>query len=320
MRDSIIPSFPIQYQVYVEVFGGGAAILFAEMRPGVFEVYNDINSDLVNLFECVRNHPIEFCDEAGFLPITCPDEFKILRHMIEHRPVDPSIDRELQIAERKLKPPQLDVIREILEQKAETENLRRAVAFYKLLHMSYGSQGKSLSYQPFNIYSTLCNITKVSKRLSNTLILNRDFEFIIKKYDSPNTFFYLDPPYYQAEKVYRAVFTQENHYKLHELLTQIQGKFLLSYNDCEFIKDLYQDYFIVELSRPNSMIFHMNTTEPYRELLIANYDLNERRRSMASQLSIFEEGENNDYLADFRKERQGNDPVCHSDDAGTQAE
>ena len=316
LKDYIIPSFPLRYEIYAEVFGGGAAILFAKHRPGIFEVYNDFNSDLVNLFLCVRDHPIEFCNEAGFLPITCPEEFKILRHIIQHKPVDNLVQRESELAERLFKTPQKEEIQEILREKAEKGDIRRAVTFYKLLYLSYGSRGKSFTYQPFNIYSTLTNIAAASRRLGNVLILNRDFEFIIKKYDSPNTFFYLDPPYFQTEKMYTAIFTREDHSRLRDLLSQIQGRFLLSYNDCDHIKELYHNFFIAEVRRLDNMALHVHAGQMFKELLIANYDVNERRKSKPSQLSIFkEDGEiyESEYLTDFREERQNNHSVPDPD-------
>ena len=69
----------------------------------------------------------------------------------------------------------------------------------------------------------------------------------------PDSFFYLDPPYYEAEHYYSVVFIMEDHYRLRETLGNITGKFLLSYNDCEFVCDLYKDFNIEKVTRMNNL-------------------------------------------------------------------
>ena len=50
---------------------------------GTMEVYNDFNSNLTNLFYCVKNRTWEFLRHLGFLPINSRDEFCVLRKFIE---------------------------------------------------------------------------------------------------------------------------------------------------------------------------------------------------------------------------------------------
>lgn len=102
--------------------------------------------------------------------------------------------------------------------------------------------------------------------VKNVLIENKDFEDLIKVYDRPSSFFYLDPPYHTTEKYYDIEFTEDDHKRLASQLSQIQGKFLLSYNDDTFIRELYKDYTIVSLSRNNNM-----SSGSFKELLIRNY-------------------------------------------------
>lgn len=49
--------FPLLYERYVEVFGGGGWVLFHKPRRNDYEVYNDFNGLLVNLYRCVREQP-----------------------------------------------------------------------------------------------------------------------------------------------------------------------------------------------------------------------------------------------------------------------
>lgn len=110
---------------------------------------------------------------------------------------------------------------------------------------------------------------EISDRLNNVVIENQDFEHILKTYDKNKTLFYLDPPYYEAEKYYSDKFAPEDHIRLKEILEKIKGKFLLSYNDCEYIRNLYNGYNIIEVDRTHNLI-KKGKKRRYKELIIKN--------------------------------------------------
>ena len=67
------------------------------------------------------------------------------------------------------------------------------------------------------------------------------WEKCIDSYDRKSTFFYVDPPYrVEGAKSYRHFFTDEDHARLADRLLGARGKWLLSYNDDEFIRRLYR--------------------------------------------------------------------------------
>ena len=68
LRQTIIENFPDtkRFNKYVEVFGGAGWVLFAKDRHAANEVYNDINSNLTNLFKCVKYHAEELQKELNF--------------------------------------------------------------------------------------------------------------------------------------------------------------------------------------------------------------------------------------------------------------
>ena len=75
---------------------------------------------------------------------------------------------------------------------------------------------------------------------------------------------------------------------LRDTLLGIEGKFLLSYNDDPFVRSLY-DYpgiTLQEVTRLNSIKLRYENGAQFPELLIANYDMDERRRA-TSQLALF---------------------------------
>ena len=56
--------FPLNYERYIEPFGGSGAVLLGKKKPDKFEVYNDFNHNLVNLFRCMRDRPMAFIINA----------------------------------------------------------------------------------------------------------------------------------------------------------------------------------------------------------------------------------------------------------------
>ena len=106
LRDEIVVRFPAHYSRYIEVFGGGGWVLFHKSPGRDFEVYNDFNPNLANLYRCVRDHPDELCDE--------------LRYTLNSRT-------------------DFDHIRNMLKTRTEIPDIKRAAYFYQLIRESYAS-------------------------------------------------------------------------------------------------------------------------------------------------------------------------------------
>jgi len=65
-----------------------------------------------------------------------------------------------------------------------------------------------------------------------TFVENMDFQDVVTKYDSPATYFYMDPPYCKTENYYsNHDFDVNDHTRLADCIKGIQGKFSLSYYD-----------------------------------------------------------------------------------------
>ena len=289
LRDLIYQKMPKEFGRYIEVFGGGGWVLFGRTPDTAMEVYNDFNSDLANLFHCVRDQPMAFLKELGFLPLNGRDEFFVLRKFLEQEEfTDAFMHQELELAQRELTPVQFDEIKAILLERAEMNDIRRAAAFFKVIRYSYGSGCTSYGCQPFDIRKTFDLIWQGSRRLRDTVIENKDFEELIKQYDRENAFIYCDPPYYLTEGHYAVEFRREDHFRLRDTLKGCQGKFLVSYNDCEFIRELYQDFRIEAVSRLNNLAQRYDNGCEYAEVLISNYDTGERLRDMPVQLGLFD--------------------------------
>jgi len=127
--------------------------------------------------------------------------------------------------------------------------------------------------------------------MKDTVVENKDFGDLIRQYDREDAFFYCDPPYYEAEGCYLVEFPQEDHLRLHSLLTGCKGYVMVSYNYCPFICNLYQDFYIFYTTRPNSM--SQTAGSEYEEVVMTNYDPRVHAPGYSDQLSLFRmDGEN----------------------------
>lgn len=254
-RDIIIPRFPLYYERYIEVFGGGGWILFGKPPGNDIEVFNDANSNISNLFYCVREHSTELIEKLRYV-LNCREDFDRIKH--------------------------------IISEKAEIGDVQRAAEFYQLIRYSYASSCDSFGGKPHSMWSNFPLIEQASRRLQRVVIENKDFEKLISAQDSEVSFFYCDPPYFSTESYYENVgFTTADHERLRDLLKNISGKFLVSYNDCSEIRELYSGYEMYSYERLNNIRQRFDGGSMFGELLIANYDLNERLKTN-NQLSLFD--------------------------------
>ena len=257
LRDEIVLRFPPTYSRYIEVFGGGGWVLFHKSPGKEMEVYNDFNPNLANLFRCVRDHPNELCDE--------------LRYTLNSR-----LD--------------FDYVREMLHTKTELPDIRRAAYFYQIIRESYASGLDSFGAQPHSMWNNFPLIHDACGRLQKVVIENKDFEKLIKQYDRPEAFFYCDPPYYNTEDYYEDVgFTRADHERLANALLSINGFFLLSYNDCPEIRELYSKpgITIEGTTRLSNIAQRYEGGKQYAELIISNYDTMARLNA-CKQLTLFD--------------------------------
>lgn len=289
LREEIYPRMPRTYRRYIEVFGGGGWVLFGRPPDKCMEVYNDFNSNLVNLFYCVRERPMALLKELGFLPLNSREEFMALRGFLSLEEFQSGhLAEELELATQLLKEPEAAEVRELLTNRATAGDVKRAAAFYKVIRYSYGSGCTSYGCQPFDIRKTFAVLWDANRRLRDTVIENKDFEALICQYDRPDTFFYCDPPYYETEGHYEVLFKKEDHVRLRDCLAGIEGRFMVSYNDCDYIRELYQGFQIESVSRLNNLAQRYDNGAEYLEVLIANYDMEERKNSLPVQMNLFD--------------------------------
>ena len=91
-------------------------------------------------------------------------------------------------------------------------------------------------------------------------------------------------------------FQREDHIRLRDVLMHMEGKFLLSYNDSDFIRKLYDvpGIYIIAVTRLNNIKQRYANGAQFPEILIANYDPWERSRAEPQQMNLFQIGEMED--------------------------
>lgn len=281
--------FPLNYGRFIDVFGGSGSVLLGKPTIDSFEVYNDFDRNLVNLFRCMKDRTMATIRELGFCHLNSREDFIDIRRFFDHeRFNDRYLTEELLLTEIMLPPLEGAELKELRKRITEDHDVRRAAMFLKLLRNSYSSSGKSFASQPFDIRKLFGLIQELESRMANVVVENQDFETLIRHYDRPDAFFYLDPPYYSTEDMYEAGFGNEDHIRLRDILGNIKGRFLLSYNDCPEIRGLYEGFSLFDFSRIHSMAQRYEAGKEFKELLIANYDLYERERTQPKQLTVFD--------------------------------
>ena len=242
------------------MFGGGGWVLFHKPPGNDFEVYNDFNGLLVNLYRCVRDKPEELMEA--------------LRYVLNARE-------------------DFDRIRSALARDSPASDVQRAAWFYQLIRYSYASGLTSFGSQPHDMRSNFSLIEQAHRRLAKVVIENKDFEKLLHQYDRPVSFFYLDPPYHATEGYYQTLvrrFTEADHIRLRDALMRIEGKFLLSYNDDALSAGCTTGQASTSWKPPVSTTSSRGDDNgaQFPELLIANYDLRERSRAVPSQMTLFD--------------------------------
>lgn len=111
------------------------------------------------------------------------------------------------------------------------------------------------------------------ERLEDVIIHNIDYKELIEKYDSPHTFFYLDPPYDNSKGIYKH--HSIDMLEMFSILAKIKGKFLLSYNNSPDIRELFSEFYIEEIETEYTHKFKDKPQKKVVELLISNYIVNE---------------------------------------------
>jgi len=216
----IVPQIPKDIKTYVEVFGGMFWVYY-NMDLEHFHldkiVYNDFNPLNSNLFNHLKD-PDYLYEQLKEYPVQSKELFDLYQKQLKENTIENDLERCCKY---------LYVLTQIFSGSKPLES--------KFMDLKGKYKCK------FNIFMDKLKNENYRNHFKNiTNVENLDFQDVILKYDSPTTYFYVDPPYYKTENYYsNHDFGLSDHIRLSRSLHQIKGKFGLSYYYFEGLDDLY---------------------------------------------------------------------------------
>ena len=226
----ILSHFP-PHKCYVEPFGGAASVLIQKERSQI-EVYNDINSDVVSYFRVLREQP-EALSRAIHLTPYAREEYDLAT---SGEDVADPIERA----------------RRFLVWSWQSQYFKmRSKSGWRAINNDLRSQSPAADWANMN------HLNAVAERFRKVQIEHGPAIDVIKRYDSPETLFYVDPPYVLDTRVDRSAYVHEmsdsDHAALAEALHAAKGSVVLSGYRSDLYEALYSDWWSADTtSRINS--------------------------------------------------------------------
>lgn len=219
-------------QHYCEPFGGSAAVLLNRALSPV-ETYNDIDSEVVNFFQVLRDHKDELIYAIGLTPFS-REEFTSAIQTNGNGFDLPPVERARRFFVR---------ARQVRTGLAQTASVGR---WANCLQTSRAGMAGAVS----RWLGSVEGLDWIASRLLRVQIEHDDAANVIQRYDSPNTLFYCDPPYPHSSrgdsKAYQYEMTDDEHVELQRMLTRLNGKVAISGYHCDLMDELYKDWNVHE--------------------------------------------------------------------------
>ncbi len=233
-----------RHQIYVEPFAGGGHVFFAK-DPSPVEVLNDLDSDLTNFYEVLRD----------------PELFVEFERMVNFTPYSREVFAVCQANYSKYNDPVKRAWAFFVRYRQARDSLPQSSWSYAV-----GQSRRGMSTSVSRWVTSIDGLPDVHQRLRGVQVENRDFADVIDTYDNPATWFYCDPPYlWETRKAgkYMVEMSDADHLDLIDILLDLKGMCLLSGYKC----DMYEP---LETMRLESIIVPTHsgaTKEPRQENL-----------------------------------------------------
>lgn len=247
----LLPLLDIKCTHYVEPFGGSGSVLLSR-TPAILETYNDIHSGVVNFFEVLRDNPDELFRQVKYTPYS-REEFDKYRYSNGKDAIDRA---------------RLFFFGMMASYQAMTGSTK--------MSWGYGVAGKRPVNKAVRMQERIIRLEMVAERLARVQIENDDALTVIKRYDSPDSLFYCDPPYLgearstqKVDYAYLHEYTDEQHKELAALLNTVEGAVAVSGYDSPLMRKLYPEN-VWEWHFAKSRRWGDVVKEPRTELLVRN--------------------------------------------------
>ena len=237
IKKEIINLIP-KHKTFVEPFVGGGAVFFGREEPSEVEVVNDKDPDIYHIYKDTQEIGNELSN-SNF----CGNKTKFERLK----------------KQKKFKSKKERLYR----------NIYLSINSYRADRRQFFNHQTKKSNPTGKCPGDIFKKTKFQDRLKGVKIFRQDFDKVMKKFDAPDTFFYLDPPYSRAidNRDYEFNFIDID--ELNKLLRGLKGKFLLSYDDTPQARKVFKGFKI----RSIKTIYEIGDGKKreVKELLISNY-------------------------------------------------
>lgn len=223
--DFILPNLPEDAVHFCDVFGGSAAILI-NRKPAQIETYNDIDSELVNFFETLRNQGPELIKAISLTPFSREELIKACRP-------EPNLSK-------------LERARRFYVRARQTRTgLAQTSSEGRWAHCILTSRA-GMAGAVSRWLGAIDGLPEIVQRLQRVQIENAPAVEIIERYDTEDTLFYLDPPYVHESRndsnAYGHEMTDAEHIELANLLNSIRGRAAVSGYRTKLYDMLFSDW------------------------------------------------------------------------------
>jgi DNA adenine methylase len=233
-----IQSYFPEHKIYIEPFFGAGGMFFNKPKAK-YNIVNDLDSDVFNLFQVVMNQKEEFEEIFKRMPI----HSDLLKYWKENQEID---------------------------------SIKKALRFIFLSNFNEPTTGDIKRRMQINDKKQVESYLKPTfDYLENVQFFNKDFElFINHLYWNPerpreleNSFIYCDPPYISASNNYSNSFSKGKHLKLHDTLEK---------TGCKYAISEFDNPFVLQQAKERNLNIHIigarqNLKNRRTEILITNY-------------------------------------------------
>lgn len=249
----IIELFP-EHDTYVEPFGGAASVLLNKV-PAPVEIYNDLDGRITRLFRVLRDHGDEMRRRLTLTPYSEAEFEDAARPRALARP--PATGGTVAGS---LASPQ--------GEEAEDDEIEQARRDFVRWRQSLGGRSDAFSFTLHRVRRGMADVVSgylsaidielpnIIERLRRVQILQRPAVEVIRKWDSPTSLIYCDPPYVHATRTSQSVYAKEmgdkDHRELAKALRACEAKVVVSGYESPLYNKLFDGWHTKVFELPNN--------------------------------------------------------------------